>query len=246
MAAPTVIILESETEVSTKLCDIVIEKANSAIERDGRFTLGLSGGSMAKFLCNGLPSRKTAWSKWQVFFCDERHVPYTDPECTYTIYKSKLVDNGGPLPSENLHPINPELPVEDAAKAYKEEIHAMFGGENLPRFHLLLLGMGPDGHTCSLFPGHPLLQLSSEIIAPISDSPKPPPKRVTMTFPMINNCECAIFASCGGGKAEIVKKVLESDGGEPLPAARVRPTQGELIWILDKAAASQLKAQSHI
>lgn len=64
---------------------------------------------MAKFLCNGLPSRTTDWSKWRVFFCDERHVPFTDPECTYTIYKSKLVDNGGPLPGENIFPINPDL-----------------------------------------------------------------------------------------------------------------------------------------
>lgn len=64
---------------------------------------------MAKFLCNGLPSRTTDWSKWRVFFCDERHVPFTDPECTYTIYKSKLVDSGGPLPGENIFPINPDL-----------------------------------------------------------------------------------------------------------------------------------------
>lgn len=246
MAAPTILVLESEADVSSKLCDLVIEKANSAIERDGKFTVGLSGGSMAKFLCNGLPSRTTDWSKWRVFFCDERHVPFTDPECTYTIYKSKLVDNGGPLPGENIFPINPDLSVEEAAQAYKEKILEVFGGVDLPKFHLLLLGMGPDGHTCSLFPGHPLLKVTKDIISPISDSPKPPPKRVTMTFPMINNCQCAIFASCGGGKAEIVKRVLESDGGEPLPAARVKPTQGELIWILDKAAASQLKPQSNI
>lgn len=209
---------------------------------------------MAKFLCNGLPSRTTDWSKWRVFFCDERHVPFTDPECTYTIYKSKLVDNGGPLPGENIFPINPDLSgnflylqsriyvntwwgeakwrrflrfpitctgshlfliqrfqiicqrnssklifvlvchkhtsspwsnsltncmyyqscvenstlylpppyftVEEAAQAYKEKILEVFGGVDLPKFHLLLLGMGPDGHTCSLFPGHPLLKVS--------------------------------------------------------------------------------------
>ncbi|XP_062597489.1 6-phosphogluconolactonase-like [Saccostrea cucullata] len=246
MAAPKVSVLESETEVSIKLCDLVIDKANSAIQRDGKFTVGLSGGSLAKFLCNGLPGRQTDWSKWQVFFCDERHVPYTDPECTYTIYKSKLVDNGGPLPGENIFPINPDISVEDAAKEYKAKILGVFGGGDTPRFHLLLLGMGPDGHTCSLFPNHPLLQVTDEIIASISDSPKPPPSRVTMTFPLINNCECAIFASCGAGKADIVKKVLESDSGDPLPAARVRPTNGELIWLLDKAAASQLKTQSNI
>jgi 6-phosphogluconolactonase/glucosamine-6-phosphate isomerase/deaminase len=69
----------------------------------------IAGGSMAKYLCSGLPGRETDWSKWQVFFCDERHVPYTDPECTYSIYKSKLVDNGGPLPEKNIFPINPNI-----------------------------------------------------------------------------------------------------------------------------------------
>ncbi|KAJ8299988.1 hypothetical protein KUTeg_021507 [Tegillarca granosa] len=186
---------------------------------------------------------KTDWSKWRVFFCDERHVPYDDKDCTYTLYKNKLIDEHGVLSLDNIYPINPNVTVEQAAVEYTEKIRTVFPGSGLPRFDVLLLGMGPDGHTCSLFPGHPLLQEKDKIIAPISDSPKPPPSRVTMTLPVVNNSKCAIFASCGSGKADVVERILEGNESDPLPAARVRPTDGELIWILDKAAASKLKTQ---
>lgn len=107
-----------------------------------------------------------------------------------------------------------------------------------PQFDLLLLGMGPDGHTCSLFPGHDLLDEKNVLIAPISDSPKPPPSRVTMTYPVINHAKCCIFAMAGAGKAEMVKRVLVDK--EDLPAGRVAPVSGELFWIVDAAAGSHL------
>ncbi|XP_060591167.1 6-phosphogluconolactonase-like [Ruditapes philippinarum] len=239
MAAP-MIICETDTQVAEKLCAFVIAKANESIKANGSFYVGLSGGSLVKYLCNGLPQLDTDWKKWRIFFCDERHVPYNSDDCTYTPYKQGLVDKVGML-ENNIFPINPNLSVEDSAKDYASKIRQHFPGNDLPRFDMLLLGMGPDGHTCSLFPGHKLLEEKVDIIAPISDSPKPPPARVTMTFPMINNCRYAVFASCGESKAEMVQRVLEGNESPPLPAAQVRPTNGELHWFLDKPAASKLK-----
>lgn len=96
--------------------------------------------------------------------------------------------------------------------------------------------MGPDGHTCSLFPGHKLLDETGCLIAPICDSPKPPPSRVTMTYPLINNAKSCVFAMAGQGKAEMVKRILNDK--EDLPAGRVKPVNGDLYWIVDEAAAA--------
>ncbi|MPC23988.1 6-phosphogluconolactonase [Portunus trituberculatus] len=129
-------------------------------------------------------------------------------------------------------------PVQAAAKDYEEKIRAKFPDSDWPQFDLLLLGMGPDGHTASLFPGHPLLDEQSVWVAAIADSPKPPPCRVTMTFPVINKARCCAFAMAGEGKADMVKRILGD--GEELPSGMVQPTGGELLWILDKSAASKL------
>ncbi|XP_046381284.1 6-phosphogluconolactonase-like [Haliotis rufescens] len=239
MAAPTVLVFENESSVSENLGKFVADKANDAIKRKNIFTVGVSGGSLAKFLCNNLPNHKTDWSKWRMFFCDERYVPYDDAECTYKFYKENLMSKV-PLSEENIFPINPNVPVEEAATDYVKKIQSVLPGDGFPRFDLLLLGMGPDGHTCSLFPGHKLLDETSLIVAPITDSPKPPPGRVTMTYPVLNNAACAVFVSCGAGKAEKIQQVLEPGSGVLLPAARVKPTSGEVVWFLDKAAASLL------
>ncbi|BFZ20101.1 hypothetical protein BsWGS_23140 [Bradybaena similaris] len=242
MAAPAIRVYSSELQVAENLCELVVTKANAAIKERGVFTIGVSGGSAAKFLCDGLPQVATDWSKWRVFFCDERHVPFSDPECTYSFYKTHLLSKVA-LSMDHIFPLNPALTVEQAADDYEQKLRSVFT-DGLPRFDVLVLGMGPDGHTCSLFPGHPLLQESKRIAAPISDSPKPPPQRVTLTFPVINNASCAVFASCGAGKADIVQQVLEGHSDDPLPAARVRPTNGEVIWILDQGAAAKLKHSS--
>ncbi|KAK2168034.1 hypothetical protein LSH36_21g07063 [Paralvinella palmiformis] len=236
-------ICENDGDVASKLCDYVINKANESVKKRGIFTIGLSGGSMAKYLCDGLPERVTDWSKWRVFFCDERHVPYDNPECTYSIYKKNLMSKVA-LKVDQVFPDDPGLSVEKAADTYQKTIQSVFEGDGLPRFDLLLLGMGPDGHTCSLFPGHPLLEETKKWVAFIKDSPKPPPERITLTFPVLNNTRCAVFASCGAGKAQMVKEVLEGHIDPPLPASRVRPTKGELVWFLDKAAAGLLESKA--
>ncbi|KAL5012948.1 hypothetical protein ScPMuIL_011499 [Solemya velum] len=239
MATPIVTVCASDESLACKLGDHIHEKAEDAIAQRGVFRLGVSGGSLVKVLSKGLPKHTADWAKWKVFFCDERHVPYTDKECTYGDYKANLL-TAVAIPENNLYPIQPDITVEEAAVEYEKKIKEEFAGSDLPRFDILLLGMGPDGHTCSLFPDHKLLNEKDKLIAPISDSPKPPPSRVTMTLPLLNNAACAVFVACGASKAEILKRVLEGNDANPLPAARIKPTNGELIWMVDEAAAKLL------
>jgi len=163
-----------------------------------------------------------------------------DPECTYSFYQQNLF-NKVSLTPENIYPTRSDLSVDEAARLYAESMRGVFGDVIIPRFDLLLLGMGPDGHTCSLFPGHPVLNVdSSQWVAAVHDSPKPPPQRVTMTMSLLLNARSAVFVACGVSKADIVQKVLETTSGPLLPAAMVRPHDGIVHWFLDISASSKL------
>ncbi|KAI9563572.1 hypothetical protein GHT06_011036 [Daphnia sinensis] len=229
-------VVDSEEQVVHALVHFVEEKSKSAIAERDRFVMGLSGGSASTFLCKGLPMISSDWTKWKFIFCDERVVPFDDAECTFSVYKNNLFSKI-PFNDEQFVIIDPSLPAKEAAEDYERKLRALYPDDvDLPKFDLLLLGAGPDGHTCSLFPGHPLLDVTDRWVASIEDSPKPPPSRVTLTYPIINNALSAVFAFAGAGKAELVKRLLKDK--EDLPANRVKPT--ELLWILDRAAASQL------
>ncbi|XP_046675967.1 6-phosphogluconolactonase [Homalodisca vitripennis] len=230
-------VLPNESAVIEELCKLVEKLANDAINRDDIFKIGLSGGSLATFLAKGLPKIATDWSKWKIFFCDERVVPIESSDSNYGLYKNSLI-GVVPVKEDQFIKINPHLPAEEAARDYIQKMAVHFSPDELPRFHLLLLGMGPDGHTCSLFPGHRLLDESSVWVAPVTDSPKPPPSRITLTFPVVNNAECCAFAVVGQNKAEMIKRILKDQ--ECLPAGRVEPTRGKVYWLLDQGAASHL------
>ncbi|XP_046397387.1 6-phosphogluconolactonase isoform X2 [Ischnura elegans] len=238
MASSDVNIVKSEADVILELCTVIESLSKAAIDRDDVFKVGLSGGSLVKFLSEGLPNIDTDWSKWRLFFCDERVVPTDSADSTYGEYKNKLIGTV-PLTEDQFIKIDPDLSAEAAAKDYIQKMAVWFPPDSLPRFHLLLLGMGPDGHTCSLFPNHRLLDETSVWVAPVTDSPKPPPSRITLTFPVVNNAECCVFAVAGAAKADMVKRILK-DREETLPASRVQPSNGKLIWIMDKAAASKM------
>lgn len=178
-------------------------------------------------------------SKWVVGFCDERLVPPGDPESTYGLYKNQLFSKMN-IPAGAVLSIDSSLPVTECAEDYARKLKDVFPDDDKPVFDMLLLGMGPDGHTCSLFPGHPLLEETEKTVAPIGDSPKPPPCRVTLTLPVVNSARCVVFVSTGGSKAPVLKEVLEGREGAALPAARVVPTHGDLFWLVDGPAAADL------
>ena len=136
------------------------------------------------------------------------------------------------IKDEQFIKVSVDLDVDSAAKDYEAKLKDLMGER--PSADILLLGMGPDGHTCSLFPGHDLLNEESKIVAPIKDSPKPPPERVTLTLPVLNAAKTVVFVSTGEGKKEMIKNVL-LDKNESFPATKVKPQK--LFWIVDKPAA---------
>ncbi|KAI4363722.1 hypothetical protein MLD38_019902 [Melastoma candidum] len=190
------------------------------------------------------------WSKWHVFWLDERVVPKSHPDSNY-----KLAFDGFlsyvPIPVENVYAINDALPAEGAAEDYENCVRQLVTKKvmplstitGFPAFDLMLLGMGPDGHVASLFPGHPLLNENERWVTYIKDSPKPPPERITFTFPVINSSKYLAVVVAGLGEVEAVRKVLGSGDGDGhdsrLPAGMVS-AEGELTWFLDKDAASKL------
>lgn len=238
MPSIEVAICPNEFEIIDQLSKLIENRAAECIRRNNSFRVGLSGGSLIKFLCKGLPGITTTWEKWLFFFCDERLVPFDDKESTYGCYKRELIPHL-PVTENQFIAVNPSLSVADAADDYVQKLEQHFTSGALPRFDLLLLGVGPDGHTCSLFPGHPLLKEEKKWIAPISDSPKPPPSRITFTLPLLNSAQFIVFVTTGASKAEILKEIFEGND-PPLPAAMVQPTNGEIQWIIDEEAAKLL------
>ena len=246
MAKPILHVEGDAADLQKNVISLIENAAKSSIEDHGFFTLGVSGGSVAKILCQGLAKKQDVdWNKWKVLFCDERHVAFDDPESTYAYYKKEFFDVVS-FPTENVLAMNPKVSVEDAAKDYTQQIRTIYPGPQLPSFDLLVLGMGPDGHTCSLFPGHPAVtaERQEEVVVAIKDSPKPPPSRITLTVPVLTAAKRILVIAAGGSKADAVKGSLEPDHGQtPLPAGLAKPHQGELHWFLDPPAAAKLVAK---
>ncbi|KAK4217976.1 putative 6-phosphogluconolactonase [Rhypophila decipiens] len=226
----------------------VISCQEAGLARHGVFKVAVSGGSLPKTLAQALLSPSSGaendtvkWDKWEIFFADERAVPLDHPDSNYALLKSELLDK---LPAgttqPTVHTINTEYleDTQELADQYEQTLVNSFASRDsvrLPIFDLLLLGCGPDGHTCSLFPGHELLRETSAWVAPIEDSPKPPLKRITLTLPVVNHSVRVAFVATGGGKKEIMKEIFEEGNG--LPCALVNEgTGGRCSWFVDNAA----------
>ena len=195
-------------------------------------TVALSGGSTPKILYQLLADQFQAqvpWSKTQFFWSDERHVPPDHPESNFRMAHEALLSRV-PVPESNVHRVHSENPsAQEAADEYEKVI--------VPRLDLILLGLGADGHTASIFPGSDVLHETKRLVAaPWVE--KLNTYRITMTLPLLNNGASILFLVSGAEKAQIVKEVLE--GPKKYPAQFVQPTDGELIWMLDRDAAAGL------
>jgi len=218
------------------------KRASEAVQLRGRFCVALSGGSTPKSLYSLLASGAIPgipWDKTFFFWGDERHVPPSDPESNYRMVRESMLSKIA-VPEKNVFRIKAE--DADAARAaadYERTLILFFAlqpGE-FPRFDLVLLGIGPEGHVASLFPGSAAMNEKKHLV--VSNwVEKFKTDRITFTFPVLNNAACVMFLASGQGKAAIVKQVLEGNG-EELPAKLVQP-DGDLLWFLDKDAAPSM------
>ncbi len=242
-------VLTTPQELFEAAAEEVIHSAQEAVEQRGRFTIALSGGSTPKSLFNLLATNaKTVlpWDRMFFFWGDERHVPPTDPDSNYRMADETMLSKI-PVAAGNVFRVPAENPdAAAAAEAYEQTLRKFFQlkpGE-LPVFDLILLGMGPDGHTASLFPNTAGLQEKSRLVI-ANWVEKLKTSRLSLTLPVLNAARCVTFLVSGTDKATVLKTVLEEDvPGEQYPSKLVRPTNGKLIWLIDRAAASELKSGS--
>lgn len=220
-----------------------VRLGRNAIGAQGRFTVALSGGSTPKSLYLLLAEQygNFAWNRTFLFFGDERHVPPDHPDSNYRMVKESLLAKIQ-IPKENVFRIKAEDPDAGAAALeYEKQMRQFFTPQpgEFPRFDLILLGMGPDGHTASLFPGSEGLNETSRWVT-ANWVEKFKTHRITFTFPVLNNASEAIFMANGADKAGMVQQVLEGKNTPPYPAQQVLPKDGKVLWLLDEAAAAKL------
>ncbi len=243
-------ILTTPQELFAAAAEEVVRSANEAVASRGRFTLALSGGSTPRSLYTLLGTNAKAtfpWDRTYFFWGDERHVAPTDPESNYRMVNEAMLSKV-PVAASNVFRVPAENPDAAAvAEQYEKTIRKFFqlGAEDVPHFDLILLGMGPDGHTASLFPGTAALQEKSRLFVANSVE-KLKTSRLTLTLPALNAALSVAFLVSGIDKAAVLRTVLEDAGasGEQYPSKLVRPTDGELIWFLDRAAASALSTKA--
>ncbi len=231
------VVLEREEDLWTFLADYWVEVSQAAIGQKGFFVAALSGGNtpIPFYQKMAEPGEAIRWGETHVFLADERFVPYEHADSNFGMLSETLF-NRVPLPSSQVHPIPiEEATPEKAAVRYEEEIRKFFElapGE-FPRFDLILLGIGKDGHTASLFPGTPVLGNRESLAATVRLDEKRH-HRITLTLPVLNRSANVVFLARGKEKASIVERVLKRD--PVLPASRVRPVRGEVFFVLDAAA----------
>jgi 6-phosphogluconolactonase len=236
-------IFPSPEDLSVHLVEELIHLSHSAAKHQKKINIALSGGSTPKILFQLLaqPSYRNEinWKILHFYWGDERCVPPDHPESNYGMTRESLlqfIEN----PKSNIHRIKGEILADKAANSYSREIlqNVPAGEDGIPRFDLILLGMGEDGHTASLFPGSEVLKIKDKICA-VAAHPVSGQKRVTLTLPVINHAKKVSFLVTGKSKSRVISEIFNrAPGFDHYPAAHIDLVQGKLIWLLDKAASN--------
>jgi 6-phosphogluconolactonase len=235
MIAGQVEILDDPDALATRAASLI---AGAITGCAAPFRLCLSGGSTPKAAYRLLARRNGLhWDCVEIFFGDERFVPPDHPDSNYRMVRETLLSGGNVRPRALLAMPTDGTP-QSCAEAYEEELRQQYGASNLdpavPLFDLMLLGLGPDGHTASLIPGQPVLEEKKRWVAPVPQGRDE--ARLTLTYPALQSSRRILFLVAGADKAEAVAKVRAGDA--TLPAGRLKP-QGDVVWLLDRAAAGR-------
>jgi 6-phosphogluconolactonase len=226
--------------VANSAAELFVQLAARAISQRGRFRVALSGGSTPRRTYQLLAAphwrSQLAWPKIDMFLGDERYVPPDHPESNYRMVREALLQH---VPEANLHRVPTELEPEATANAYDEDIRRTFASATgIPQFDLIFLGLGTNGHTASLFPGSRLLHENSRLVA-AEFVPEAKRWRISMTLPLLNQGRMDAFLVAGKEKADVLREVRAGAfDPERLPAQLIRPENGELLWLVDQAAAT--------
>ena len=241
-----VVVYETDFAAANGLADLVAAASAAAIAAKGSFTLALSGGSLVKTLGSLVGRTDVDFSRWWVVFVDERVVPLSSPDSNFRAAAEELLRKV-PVPSSHVLAIKEGLPAAQAAEHYTGQMLDL-PSDVLPRtaaafpvLDLVLLGVGPDGHVASLFPNRKETAATEGWVLPVTESPKPPAERITLTIPVLNAAKQVAVVAIGAGKAEVVQRALEVQSlPGALPVQLVRPDGGKISWVVDKAAAGHL------
>ncbi len=236
MPSPQLMIYPDETALFEAAAETIAKALRESQAADRRKTLVLSGGQTPREVYRKLAARNTGvkWDRVEFFWGDERCVPPASPDSNYRMAQECLLSALN-VPEGHVHRIQAELPDrEAAARLYEDDIRAAFPGVELPQFDVVLLGMGTDGHTASLFPG---TRWDENRLVIANEAPSPPRSRISMTPRLINAAAHVIFVVSGTAKADALRHVLHETAGD-YPAKRIQPDNGTLTWLVDRAAAS--------
>ena len=232
------IVVAERSFLADVLAAEVRAEARDAISRNGRFTIAIPGGSVADAFLPRLARIPLDPTRVDVFWVDERAVPEDSTESNAKLGRSLWLDPGG-FPCERVHPLRGSAPDLDAAAAeYAQLLEGIAGSP--PALDLVLLGVGEDGHVASLFPGHPALMEESARVVAVTDAPKPPARRLSLTLPVLAGAERVVVAAFGKSKADAMRAAL--DPASPLPVARVLSRAKRALVLVDREAGAGLIA----
>jgi 6-phosphogluconolactonase len=242
-----IVITSNAERLAEKGAELMCNTAKEAVARKDSFAVAVSGGStpraMHRLLSQEPYLADMPWQKTHFFWVDERMVPFDHPDSNYGAAQKDLMSMI-PIPADQVHPMPAMMRPEEGADLYQAKLKTFFQdlGSLDPVFDLIILGIGTDGHTASLFPGQPSNQEPDRWVLSVKGG-KPDVFRLTLTYAVLNSARHILFLVSGDTKAAVVKTLIE-DRHAQLPAAKIQPLNGKMTWLLDQKAASLLKEET--